>query len=118
MSGEAQSYYNEAPSDKDTPSQDRGLFDHESKKHECHHYARMYGGQAVNAMMWGFGATLGADAANAAVGEMRVSSVRGWHSRAMLIKISAMVETLSNKSCTCFVTKRSHERHHSRLADG
>jgi hypothetical protein len=75
MSGEAQSYYNSAPSDKDTPQQDRGLFDHESKKHECHHYARMYGGQAVNAMMWGFGATLGADAANAAVGEMRVCSV-------------------------------------------
>jgi hypothetical protein len=75
MSGEAQSYYTEAPSDKDTPQQDRGLFDHESKKHECHHYARMYGGQAVNAMMWGFGATLGADAANAAVGEMRVRSI-------------------------------------------
>ncbi|KAH0293225.1 hypothetical protein M436DRAFT_63126 [Aureobasidium namibiae CBS 147.97] len=70
MSAQAQGFYT-APSDKDTPQQDRGLFNHESQKHQCHHYARMYGGQAVNAMMWGFGATLGADAANAAVGEMR-----------------------------------------------
>ncbi|KAG9961111.1 hypothetical protein KCU61_g5863, partial [Aureobasidium melanogenum] len=60
-----------APSDKDTPQQDRGLFHHEGKKHECHHYARMYGGQAMNAVMWGFGATLGADAANAMVGDIK-----------------------------------------------
>lgn len=66
--------YNTAPSDKETPEQDRGLFHHEAKKHESHHYVRMYGGQAVNAMMWGFGATLGADAANAAVGDMKVYS--------------------------------------------
>jgi len=59
------------PSDKDTPSQDRGLFHHEARKHESHHYGRMYGGQVMNAMMWGFGATLGADAANAAVGDMK-----------------------------------------------
>jgi hypothetical protein len=98
MSGEAQSYYNSAPSDKDTPQQDRGLFDHESKKHECHHYARMYGGQAVNAMMWGFGATLGADAANAAVGEMRVCFVQSCNSRIMLTMVVAMVETLRNES--------------------
>ena len=60
------------PSDKDTPTQDRGLFDHEASKHQSHHYLRMYGGQVVQAAMWGFGATLGADAANAAVGEVRV----------------------------------------------
>lgn len=60
------------PSDKNTPSQDRGIFEREGKKHECHHYVRMYGGQVANAMMWGFGATLGADAANAAVGEVKV----------------------------------------------
>jgi hypothetical protein len=59
-------------SDKDTPQQDRAIFERESKKHECHHYARMYGGQAVNAVVLGFGATLGADMANAAVGEVRV----------------------------------------------
>ena len=41
------------------------------KNHECHHYARMYGGQGANAIMWGFGATLGADLANAAVGEAK-----------------------------------------------
>jgi hypothetical protein len=110
MSGEAQSYYNSAPSDKDTPQQDRGLFDHESKKHECHHYARMYGGQAVNAMMWGFGATLGADAANAAVGEMRVCFIQGCDSRVMLTMIVAMVETLRNESYICLVMKRSHEQ--------
>jgi len=53
-------------------SKERGMIFHEeSKKHECHHYMRTYGGQAMNAMMWGFGATLGADAANAAVGEAK-----------------------------------------------
>lgn len=62
------------PSDKDTPSQDRGIFHHEARKHESHHYVRMYGGQVMNAMMWGFGATLGADAANAAVGDVKVRS--------------------------------------------
>ena len=30
-----------------------------------------YGGQVMNAAMFGFGATLGADAANAAVGDMK-----------------------------------------------
>lgn len=64
------------PSDKDTPQQDRSLFHHEAKKHESHHYVRMYGGQALNAAMWGFGATLGADAANAAVGEVRVCTLK------------------------------------------
>nr|POE67159.1 hypothetical protein CFP56_79405 [Quercus suber] len=59
------------PSDRDTPSQDRGLFNHEASKHESHHYVRMYGGQALHAAMWGFGATLGADAANALVGEAK-----------------------------------------------
>ncbi|KAJ9627745.1 hypothetical protein H2203_002958 [Taxawa tesnikishii (nom. ined.)] len=43
-----------APSDKETPEQNRGLFHHEGKKHECHHYARMYGGKVANAAMWGF----------------------------------------------------------------
>lgn len=61
------------PSDKDTPEQSRGLFHQEAKKHECHHYVRMYGGQVVKAAAFGFGATIGADAANAAVGEMKVS---------------------------------------------
>lgn len=64
--------FSSPPSDQYTPSQDRGLFHHEAKKHESHHYLRMYGGQAVQAAMWGFGATLGADAANAAVGEAKV----------------------------------------------
>lgn len=61
-----------APSDKDTPTQDRGLFHQEGQKHQSHHYLRMYGGQVVQAAMFGFGATLGADAANAAVGDMKV----------------------------------------------
>lgn len=62
------------PSDKNTPSQDRGIFTQEAKKHECHHYARMMGGQVLQAAAWGFGATLGADAANAAVGDVKVLS--------------------------------------------
>lgn len=62
------------PSDKDTPSQDRGIFNEEHQKHQCHHYMRTYGGKVANAAMFGFGATLGADAANAAVGEMKVRS--------------------------------------------
>lgn len=61
------------PSDATTPTQNRSLFHHEARKHECHHYMRTYGGQALNAFVWGFGATLGADAANAAFGEARVS---------------------------------------------
>ena len=60
------------PSDKDTPPQNRGIFEHEAKKHECHHYVRMYGGQVLNAAMWGFGSALGADVANAVVGDARV----------------------------------------------
>lgn len=32
----------------------------------------MYGGQVAQAAMWGFGATLGADVANAAFGEAKV----------------------------------------------
>ncbi|KAK5137417.1 hypothetical protein LTR08_008995 [Meristemomyces frigidus] len=70
MSGQAQSFQT-APSDKDTPSQDRSIFAHESQKHHSHHYLRMYGGQAVQAAMWGFGGTLGADAANVLVGDAR-----------------------------------------------
>lgn len=38
-------------------------------------YLRMYGGQVAQAAMWGFGATLGADVANAAFGEAKVG---GW----------------------------------------
>ena len=37
--------YQGPPSDKDTPTQDRGLFNQEAQKHQCHHYVRMYGGQ-------------------------------------------------------------------------
>lgn len=116
MSTQAPGFYT-APSDKDTPQQDRGLFNHESQKHQCHHYARMYGGQAVNAMMWGFGATLGADAANAAVGEMKVGFSRdlGWSRNAD--HDIAMVETLSDQFCSYLVMIRSHERCHSRLAN-
>lgn len=105
------------PSDKETPSQERGLFHHEAKKHECHHckshskaacserlliyfirrqnvwrYERLLSyhsrpsnrhliatiGQVLNAMMWGFGATLGADAANAAVGDVKEVCVPNW----------------------------------------
>ena len=60
------------PSDKDTPSQDRDIFHHEAAKHESHHYMRQYGGQVARAAMWGFGATMGADAANALVGDAKV----------------------------------------------
>ncbi len=49
----------------------RSLFNHEAKNHECHHYMRTYGGQVANAMMFGFGATLGADAANGLVGDAK-----------------------------------------------
>ncbi|KAK4547299.1 hypothetical protein LTR36_000954 [Oleoguttula mirabilis] len=70
MSAQAQSFTT-APSDKDTPTQDRGIFNSEAQKHQSHHYLRMYGGQAVQAAMWGFGATLGADAANAVVGDAK-----------------------------------------------
>ncbi|KAK3634505.1 hypothetical protein LTR56_015233 [Elasticomyces elasticus] len=63
--------YNGPPSDYNTPTQDRSLFHHEAKKHECHHYARMYGGQMVSAAAYGFGATMGAQAAQAVVGEAR-----------------------------------------------
>jgi len=56
-----------APEEKD-----RGLFDHHgAKQHECHHYTRMYGGRLANAMLMGFGMTLGADAANAVVGDAK-----------------------------------------------
>ena len=73
----AQAYNNNtAPSDKDTPSQDRGIFHHEAAKHQSHHYMRTYGGQVLHAAMWGFGATLGADVANAAVGDVKVSFCR------------------------------------------
>ena len=74
MSAQAPNF-STAPSDKDTPSQDRGIFNHEAQKHESHHYVRMYGGRVLEAAAWGFGATLGADAANAAVGEVRVRAV-------------------------------------------
>ena len=51
--------------------QERSLFHRELRNHEGHHYMRMYGGQVANAMMWGFGATLGGDLANAAFGEAK-----------------------------------------------
>ena len=70
--GQQAQNFSSAPSDKDTPSQDRGIFNQESQKHQSHHYLRMYGGQAVQAAMWGFGGTLGADAANMLVGDARV----------------------------------------------
>lgn len=63
--------FSTAPSDEKTPQQDRGIFNEEHKKHESHHYMRTYGGKVVNAALFGFGATLGADAANGAVGEMK-----------------------------------------------
>lgn len=65
------------PSDKDTPTQDRGIFHQEAKKHESHHYVRMYGGRVLQAAVFGFGATLGADAANALVGDAKVSLRHG-----------------------------------------
>jgi hypothetical protein len=68
--------YQTPPSDRDTPSQDRGLFHHEAQKHQSHHYVRMYGGQVLQAAMWGFGATMGADVANAAFGEAKVRWTR------------------------------------------
>ena len=64
--------HNGPPSDSNTPTQERGLFSQEAQKHESHHYLRMYGGQVVNAAMMGFGMTLGADAANAVVGDAKV----------------------------------------------
>ncbi|KAH9823675.1 hypothetical protein Tdes44962_MAKER04527 [Teratosphaeria destructans] len=36
------------PSDKDTPTQDRGIFHQEAQKHQSHHYMRQYGGQVAN----------------------------------------------------------------------
>ena len=48
------------------------------KKHECHHYMRQYGGLAVNAFVMGFGGTLGADAANAMVGEVKQEGAQWW----------------------------------------
>ncbi|KAK1074586.1 hypothetical protein LTR12_005794 [Friedmanniomyces endolithicus] len=69
--------YNGPPSDSNTPSQDRGLFSQEAQKHESHHYLRMYGGQVVNAAMMGFGMTLGADAANAVVGDAKACKWSG-----------------------------------------
>jgi hypothetical protein len=41
------------------------------QKHQCHHYMSTYGGMVVRSMAMGFGATLGADAANAIVGDIR-----------------------------------------------
>lgn len=41
------------------------------QKHECHHYMSTYGGMVIRSMAMGFGATLGADAANAVVGDIR-----------------------------------------------
>lgn len=67
----AQQAQNTVPSDKETPTQDRGAFSDEHKKHECHHYMRTYGGKVAQAAMFGFGATLGADAANGLVGDMK-----------------------------------------------
>jgi len=63
------------PSDKNTPQQDTRSFGEEHKKHECHHYMRTYGGKVANAAMFGFGATLGADAANGMVGEVKVRPI-------------------------------------------
>lgn len=41
------------------------------KDHQCHHYMSTYGGYAARALVMGFAGTLGADAANAMVGEAR-----------------------------------------------
>jgi hypothetical protein len=41
------------------------------KDHQCHHYMSTYGGYAARALIMGFAGTLGADAANAMVGEAR-----------------------------------------------
>ncbi|MCJ1481079.1 hypothetical protein MMC06_001235 [Schaereria dolodes] len=57
--------------DNKDEEQSRSLFHNEAKKHESHHYTRMYGGKLMNAVILGFGATLGADAANAAVGDAK-----------------------------------------------
>ncbi|EMD01101.1 hypothetical protein BAUCODRAFT_196134 [Baudoinia panamericana UAMH 10762] len=66
------------PSDKNTPTQDRGLFHHEAQKHESHHYLRMYGGKVLDAAMWGFGATLGADVANEVFGDAKNQMQEWW----------------------------------------
>lgn len=64
-----------APSDQNTPAPNKTIFHHQASRHQSHHYLRMYGGQVAQAAMWGFGATLGADVANAAFGEAKVG---GW----------------------------------------
>lgn len=64
-----------APSDQNTPAPNKSIFHHQASQHQSHHYLRMYGGQVAQAAMWGFGATLGADVANAAFGEAKVG---GW----------------------------------------
>lgn len=64
-----------APSDQNTPAPNKSIFHHQASQHQSHHYLRMYGGQVAQAAMWGSGATLGADVANAAFGEAKVG---GW----------------------------------------
>lgn len=41
------------------------------KDHQCHHYMSTYGGYAARALVMGFAGTIGADAANALVGEAK-----------------------------------------------
>lgn len=58
-------YQSANASRQNTPQQqDRSVFHSDHKKHECHHYMSTYGGAVMNAMAFGFGSTLGADAAN------------------------------------------------------
>lgn len=83
----------EQPGENQT--QERGLFHHEARKHESHHYVRMYGGQVVNAAMWGFGATLGADAANSMVGDVKVCDNAKLHCASLLTRVcTGVVATL------------------------
>ena len=57
---------------------------------------RMYGGQVLNAAMWGFGATMGADAANAAFGEAKVGR---YATETVAVASSGMVEPYADRKC-------------------
>jgi len=63
--------------DQQAAENSRGLFSHGTdqhqtmKEHQCHHYMSTYGGYAARALVMGFAGTLGADAANALVGDVR-----------------------------------------------
>ena len=57
--------------DNKTSEQACSLFQREARKHECHYYMRMYGGQVANTIDFGRGAGPSAGTAGAAVGNAK-----------------------------------------------